>query len=63
MISNHQEVDVFLGIDEGKSEHRTVALDRTGQKLDNTALPSDVTKMRAVISALARHGKVLFVVD
>lgn len=63
MISNHQEIDVFLGVDVGKGEHHAVALDRTGQKLYDKALPNDEAKMRSVIEQLARHGKILFVVD
>lgn len=63
MISNHQEVDVFLGVDVGKGEHHAVAGDRTGQKLYDKALPNDEAKLRTVIDTLARHGRILFAVD
>lgn len=63
MISNHTEVDVFLGVDVGKGEHHAVALDRDGKKLYDKALPNDETKMQAVIEKLATHGTIRFVVD
>lgn len=63
MIKNHTEVDVFLGVDVGKGEHHAVALDRTGTKLYDKALPNDEAKMKAVIDKLTAHGTVLFVVD
>ncbi|QOI65072.1 IS110 family transposase [Arthrobacter sp. TES] len=63
MIKNHAEVDVFLGVDVGKGEHHAVALDRTGRKLYDKALPNDEAKMKAVIEKLAKHGAILFIVD
>ncbi|MEW1980260.1 IS110 family transposase [Citricoccus sp. NPDC079358] len=63
MVTNHSEVDVFLGVDVGKGEHHAVALDRAGTKLYDKALPNDETRMRAVIDTLTVHGTVLFVVD
>ena len=63
MIINHNEVDVFLGVDVGKGEHHAVALDRAGTKLYDKVLPNDEAKMRSVIDKLTAHGTVLFVVD
>lgn len=63
MITNHSEVDVFLGVDVGKGEHHAVALDREGKRLYDKLLPNDEAKMRAVIDQLTAHGTVLFVVD
>lgn len=63
MITNHNEVDIFLGVDVGKGEHHAVALDRAGHKLYDKVLPNDEAKMRAVIDKLTAHGTVLFVVD
>ena len=39
MIENYDSVDVFIGVDVGKSEHHAVALDRTGKRLYDKALP------------------------
>lgn len=63
MMTNHSEVDVFLGVDVGKGEHHAVALDQNGKKLYDKALPNDETRMRAVIDTLTVYGTVLFVVD
>jgi len=40
MISGHDQVDVFVGLDVGKSDHHGVALDRGGKVLFDRALPS-----------------------
>lgn len=63
VIKDHHLVDVFIGIDVGKSNHHAVAVDRTGKKLLDKALPQDETKLRAIIASLARHGTLLLVVD
>src|SRR5260370_2716082 len=59
----HSSVDVFVGVDVGKGHHHAVALDRTGKRLYNKALPNDETKLRALITELKAHGQLLFVVD
>ncbi|MGF6506083.1 IS110 family transposase [Paraburkholderia sp. 32] len=59
----HSSVDVFVGVDVGKGHHHAVALDRTGKRLYNKALPNDEAKLRAVITELKTHGQLLFVVD
>lgn len=59
VIKDHHLVDVFIGIDVGKSNHHAVAVDRTGKKLLDKALPQDETKLRAIIASLARHGTLL----
>lgn len=56
-------VDVFVGVDVGKSQHHAVALDRNGKRLYNKALPNDEAKLRALIAELKTHGRLLFVVD
>ncbi len=56
-------VQVFVGLDVGKSEHHAVALDPRGRVLLDRALPQDEAKLRALICELRRHGQVLFVVD
>lgn len=63
MNSEHDSVDVFIGIDVGKSDHHAVALDRTGKKLLDQPLPQDEEKLRALIRKAAGHGTVLVVVD
>ncbi|MGO1598633.1 MAG: IS110 family transposase [Brachybacterium sp.] len=63
MISEHDNVDVFIGIDVGKTDHHAVAIDRTGKKLLDQPLPQDEAKLRALITKAAGHGTVLVVVD
>lgn len=62
-IIGYGDVDVFVGVDVGKGEHHAVALDKTGGRLFDRALPNDEKKLRALISELKQHGTVLFVVD
>lgn len=63
MIKDHELVDVFIGVDVGKSNHHAVALDRNGKKLLDKALPQDEAKLRAIIDSLTKHGTLLLVVD
>lgn len=54
---------VFCGLDVGKSEHHACALDATGKRLHDKALPNDEAALRAVFGRLSEHGRVLVVVD
>lgn len=63
MIDGHGQVDVFIGVDVGKTSHHAVAVDRDGKKLLDTALPQDEAKLRAIIDKVAEHGTILLVVD
>lgn len=63
MIPEHVSVDVFLGIDVGKSDHHAVALDRTGKKLLDKPLPQDEAKLRSLFEKVSAHGRVLVIVD
>lgn len=63
MINEHEAVDVFIGIDVGKSAHHAVALDRAGKKLLDKALPQDEAKLKNVIALVSRRGRLLVVVD
>ena len=63
MIKDHETIDVFIGVDVGKSDHHAVALDRAGKKLWDKALPQDEARLKAMIKSLSRHGRLLFVVD
>lgn len=62
-IIGYDSVDVFVGVDVGKGEHHAVALDKTGKRLFDKALPNDEKKLRQLIDGLKQHGTVLFVVD
>jgi transposase len=63
MIESHDAVDVFVGVDVGKSAHHAVALARDGSVLLDRGLPNDEAQLREIIRELKRVGIVLFVVD
>lgn len=63
MIENHESVDVFLGVDVGKSAHHAVALGRDGSVLLDRPLPNDEGELREIIRGLRQVGTVLLVVD
>ncbi len=63
MITNHADIDVFIGIDVGKHNHDAVAVDRGGKQLLSKALPQNETKLKALLTRLANHGQLLVVVD
>src|SRR6185437_7504521 len=63
MIENHESVDVFLGVDVGKSAHHAVALGRDGSVLLDRPLPNDEGELREIIRGLRQAGTVLLVVD
>lgn len=54
---------VFCGLDVGKSAHHACALDPTGQRLHDKALPNDETALTEVFQRLIGHGRVLVIVD
>ena len=60
---NQAEVAVFIGVDVGKGAHHAVALDRSGKRLWDKALPNDEEKLRTLIAGLKTHGEILLVVD
>ena len=60
---NIEDIDVFIGIDVGKSEHWATALSRDGQKVLDKALPNDEDRLREVYQRLQAKGQVLVVVD
>lgn len=57
------EIDVFIGIDVGKSDHWATALNRDGKRLFDKALPNDEARLRDLYKRLGEHGRVLVVVD
>lgn len=62
-IEQPESIQVFLGVDVDKGAHHAVALDPTGKRLLDSALPNDEAKLRALITKLKEHGRVLLVVD
>jgi len=56
-------IDVFIGIDVGKSDHWATALTGEGKKLFDKALPNDEAKLRDLYDRLSQQGRVLVVVD
>ncbi|GGP90650.1 hypothetical protein GCM10010278_81230 [Streptomyces melanogenes] len=58
------DIDVFLGLDVGKSEHHATAVTPAGKKAFDRRLPNSEPKLRKVFAKLqAKHGTVLVVVD
>lgn len=58
-----EDIEVFVGIDVGKTDHWATALTREGRKVFDKALPNDETRLRGLYDKLADHGRVLVVVD
>jgi transposase len=54
---------VFCGVDVGKSEHHACALDGSGKRVHDRALPNDERALQAVLGGLQARGRVLVVVD
>ncbi|MFC7530197.1 IS110 family transposase [Actinoplanes sp. GCM10030250] len=59
----HGGYQVFLGLDVGKDGHHAVALDPGGKRLHDAALVNTEARLRQVFDKLARHGRILVVVD
>ena len=57
------DIDVFIGIDVGKSEHWATALTTAGERLHDRPLPNDEGKLRDLYHRLSSHGNLLVVVD
>jgi len=57
------EYMVFCGLDVGKETHHACALDPSGRRLFDAALPQDEIRLRELFSRLMEHGPVLVVVD
>ena len=60
---NTEDIDVFIGIDVGKTDHWATALSRDGRKVLDRALPNDEDRLREVYQRLQAKGQVLVVVD
>lgn len=61
--SDYESVQVFIGVDVGKDTHHAVAVNRSGKRLFDKALPNDENKLRSLISDLKQHGQILLVID
>ena len=61
--SSDVPIDVFVGVDVGKTAHHAVGLGADGAVLVDRALPQDESALVELITALKQHGRVLFVVD
>jgi transposase len=59
----HGNYQVFLGLDVGKDGHHGVALAPDGKRLHDAALVNTEARLRQVFDKLARHGRILVVVD
>ncbi len=57
------EYGVYLGLDVGKSDHHAVGLALNGKRLHDAPLPNTEVRLRALFDKLARHGRILVVVD
>ena len=58
-----EDIEVFIGIDVGKTDHWATALSRDGRKVLDKPLPNDEARLRSLYSKLADHGNLLVVVD
>lgn len=61
-VGDDVQIDVFVGVDVGKSDHHAVALDRSGGVILDRPLPQDEARIVELINALKERGRVLFVV-
>ncbi len=57
------EIDVFVGVDVGKTGHHAVALNRVGKVILDRPVPQDEKQIIEMVETLQTHGQVLFVVD
>jgi len=58
-----EDIQIFLGLDVGKTDHWACALIQDGTKIWNKTLPNDEAKLTAVYQKLLAQGQVLVVVD
>ncbi len=59
----NNQIDVFCGLDVGKSAHHTTALNRAGERLYFHPRPQGEARLWAVLTELQRNGRVLVIVD
>ena len=63
MKSENVGIDIWLGIDVGKTHHWATALDSDGEIVFSRMLPNDEEELRQIYSKLETKGRVLVVVD
>lgn len=63
MIQKHESIDVFIGVDVGKTNHHAVAINRAGKKRFDKDLPQDEAQRKDLIHSLPESGTLLLVVD
>ena len=56
--SDYESVQVFIGVDVGKDTHHAVAINRSGKRLFDKALPNDENKLRSLISDRSEERRV-----
>ena len=57
------DIDVWVGLDVGKSAHHAHALDHDGNTLYDKPLKQDEKAIRTMLGKLSKHGRVLLVLD
>lgn len=57
------DIDIFLGLDVGKTDHWACAVTKDGTKIWNKTLPNNEAKLTKVYQELSAKGTVLLVVD
>jgi len=57
------DIEIFLGLDVGKTGHWACAVTKDGTKIWNRTLPNDEAKLTKVYQELSAKGTVLVVVD
>ena len=62
-MSENVDIDIWLGIDVGKTHHWATAIDSDGEIVHSRTLPNDEEKLRQIYSKLEDKGCVLVVVD
>ncbi|SMG61604.1 Transposase [Cedecea sp. NFIX57] len=61
--SNYEPVQIFIGVDVGKDALHAVAVNRSDNRLFDTELSNDETRLRSLKSDLKQHVQRLLVVD
>lgn len=54
-MSPHQSIDIYLGLDVGKTQHHACALDNTGKKVFDQPLPQLEAELADVFEQMQRH--------
>ncbi|WP_050994944.1 IS110 family transposase [Arthrobacter sp. TB 23] len=62
MFVEQESIDVYLGLDVGKTGHHAVAMNLARKKLKDRALPQGETRIWEVLSGLPDHGRVMVIV-